>query len=355
VTTPVLPERVDTSNIVALRDLADATVEWAREADDAGALWEATRRAGALERYVDDVETEKRLRRARGWTMAHLGRVLGDGPGQGHGLTAPSKRSPSSGSVPVPDQRISEARRLREWALDRPDPEVIKALDAGDPIFKVLRLIAERTPIETGIGDVLEGERWRIVTGDFREMLQSLPERSIDLIITDPPYPTEYLPLYSDLAEVAAWLLQPRGLLFVLTGQINLPAVMELLGDYMTYGWTFCHDLPGTNSRIMGRHLIQTWKPVLAYSTGTWPAGEWRLDRVIGDGPDQTRFAWGQSVAPAQDLIESYTRPDALVLDPFVGGGAYGVATLRAGRRFLGIERVPSKAADAARRLAEVP
>lgn len=345
----LLPARVDMSSVVALRDRADAVVEWAREADDVEALWDQSRAAAALERYVDDAETERRLRRARGWTMTHLGRVLGDGVGHGG-----DRRSSPRADLNVPRQRAVEARLLRQWALVKGDVEVIAALEAGMALKPILRLIAERTPVEVGEGDVLEGDRWKIITGDFRKAVRSLPERSVDLIITDPPYPTEHLPLYSDLAEVAAWLLQPRGLLLVVTGQLNLPAVMELLGDFMTYGWCFRLDLPGTNSRIMGRHIIQTWKPVLAYSTGTWPSGEWRTDRVVSPAPDQAEFAWGQSVAPAVDLIESYSRPDALVLDPFLGGGAYGEAALRAGRRFLGVEIVPSKATNAGRRLAEV-
>ena len=329
----LLPERVDTSNVIALRDLADATVEWAAESDDADALWDASRRAGALERYVDDIETEKRLRRARGWTMAHLGRVLGDGPGHGPGRGKLTER----GGFPVPDQRKTEARRLRTWALDKGDEDVVAALDAGMALAPILRMIAERTPVARATSFV-EGERWKILPGDCREVARDFDDQSVDLIITDPPYPTKYLPLYSDLAEIAGRLLTPRGLLFVITGQLNLPAVMELLGDYMTYGWTFMLDLPGTNSRIMGRHLIQTWKPVLAYSTGTWPSGEWRPDRVVSPAPDQAEFAWGQSVAPARDLIESFSPPDAVVLDPFCGGGAYGEAALRAGRRFVGIE-----------------
>lgn len=343
----LLPDRVDTSNIVALRDVADATVEWARDTDDVAALWEASRRAAALERYVDDVETEKRLRRARGWTLTHLGRVLGDGrPGTRTDL------QPLPSSVKVPPNRASEARQLRRWALDMGDPEVVEALDDGKPVSVVLRLIAERTPVE--VGESVAGERWQLLSGDFREVTRTLPDQSVDLIVTDPPYPTEYLPLYGDLSEVAARLLHPRGLLFVLTGQMNLPTVIELLGRFMTYGWCFRHDLPGSNSRIMGRHLIQTWKPFLAYSTGTWPSGEWRPDRVIGDGKDQAEFAWGQSAGPAVDLIESYSRPDALVLDPFTGGGAYGEAALRAGRRFIGIELVPAKLALAAHRLQKV-
>jgi DNA modification methylase len=37
-------------------------------------------------------------------------------------------------------------------------------------------------------------------------------------------------------------------------------------------------------------------------------------------------------------LIEKFTRPGDLILDPFVGGGTTGVVAVPLGRRFLGID-----------------
>jgi site-specific DNA-methyltransferase (adenine-specific) len=43
-------------------------------------------------------------------------------------------------------------------------------------------------------------------------------------------------------------------------------------------------------------------------------------------------------VSILQPLIESFTQPDAIVLDPFAGSGSTCVAAAQAGRRYIGIE-----------------
>lgn len=50
-------------------------------------------------------------------------------------------------------------------------------------------------------------------------------------------------------------------------------------------------------------------------------------------------------------LVELFTDPGDLVFDPFAGSGSTGVACLELGRRFIGIERDPTYARAAVRRL----
>ncbi len=50
-------------------------------------------------------------------------------------------------------------------------------------------------------------------------------------------------------------------------------------------------------------------------------------------------------------LIELFTDPGDLILDPFMGSGTTGVAAIRLGRRFVGFERDPKYFAIAERRI----
>lgn len=53
------------------------------------------------------------------------------------------------------------------------------------------------------------------------------------------------------------------------------------------------------------------------------------------------------------ELVELFTRPGDLVADPFMGSGSTGVAAIRMGRRFVGVERDPRYFDVACRRIDE--
>jgi site-specific DNA-methyltransferase (adenine-specific) len=58
-----------------------------------------------------------------------------------------------------------------------------------------------------------------------------------------------------------------------------------------------------------------------------------------GDAHGNNQFHSTQKpIALMQWLIESYTNPGDLIIDPFMGSGSTGVAAIRCGRRFIGIE-----------------
>ncbi len=257
----------------------------------------------------------------------------------------------------LPARRISELRLLADYR-DRLVPLLMEAtrpekISERKLIHQCRRWKVEHTAANDDAAfsaDVVIGKA-RLIHGDFRERLADIPDGSVDLIITDPPYPAEDLPLWSDLGKHAARVLSPRGLLFAWTGQIYLPTIINRLAEHLTYGWTFSLQLPGSGSRIMGRHVIQGWKPVLAYSVKTWPSGEWGDDVLVSPAREKDTYEWQQHAAPAERLIERHSAPNGLILDPFMGSGTFGAAAVRRGRRFVGAELNSKRFAEACERL----
>jgi len=220
-----------------------------------------------------------------------------------------------------------------------------------------LRYVAERTaPTDVDLpADWQSGDgHIRLLAGDFRERLGELPDDSVSLILTDPPYPNEALPLWSDLAKHAERILSPQGYMLSMSGKIHLDEVMGRLSEHLKYRWIFNWPLPGSNSRIMAYNIRQTWKPVLCYTTGSFYRRDPLPDTIPTSSPEKGLDDWQQQAHPARWLIERLSPPDGLVVDPFLGTGSFGVAALLAGRRFIGVELRPDRFQAATERLANV-
>jgi site-specific DNA-methyltransferase (adenine-specific) len=175
--------------------------------------------------------------------------------------------------------------------------------------------------------------------GDFREVLKDL-DGTVDAIITDPPYPEEFLPLFADLSRVAARILKPGGICAVMVGQSYLPQIFAALGQHLTWHWLISYETPGGQAVQLWQRKVNTfWKPVLVYVKGTY-GGDWFGDvaRSAVNDNDKQHHHWGQSESGMADLIERLTKPGQLICDPFLGGGTTGVVAHDLARRFVGCD-----------------
>jgi len=156
-----------------------------------------------------------------------------------------------------------------------------------------------------------------------------------DAVITDPPYPKEFLHLFNGLAECCENAKVP--VVAVMSGQSYLPEVMQSLCKHLKYRWTLTYLTPGGQSVQQWPAKINTfWKPVLLFGE----ANEWLGDvckSAVNDN-DKRFHDWGQSESGFADIVERLTKPGQLVCDPFLGGGTTAVVSLALGRRFVGCD-----------------
>jgi len=175
-----------------------------------------------------------------------------------------------------------------------------------------------------------------------------------DAIITDPPYPEEYLPLWSELVHFAGRTLRERGWLVAMSGQKFLPQVfanMESVASQagLRYAHTLCVRTPGgqsasvvisSGSRPEDYNCVNSgWKPVIVYSKGQpekWP--DKFQDVITSDENDKEFDEWGQSLSVFNVLVKKFTKAKDLVVDPFLGGGTTAVAAYEYGRRIEGFD-----------------
>ncbi|MDR7450140.1 MAG: site-specific DNA-methyltransferase [Armatimonadota bacterium] len=191
-----------------------------------------------------------------------------------------------------------------------------------------------------------------LLVGDFRTVGAQIPDNSVALVLTDPPYDRKSLPLYGDVAAFAARVLVPGGSLVVYAPTYALPEVCGMMADHLRFWWAFALVHTGRRALMRGHGVRVAWKPLLWFTKGE--RTDTRIvEDVIRGTPEKTVHPWQQGVVEAATLIESLTRPGDCVCDPMVGSGTTLLAARLLGRRGIGIEINPDTAALAARRLAE--
>ena len=179
-----------------------------------------------------------------------------------------------------------------------------------------------------------------LLHGDFRQLSKTIPNESIDLIFTDPPYAAEYVPLYEDLAIIAQNVLKEGGSLVAYVGHYAIPKVIEIMENVgLTYWWPIAVILSGSFARHYPRQVTIKWKPLLVFVKGDkLSTTDFLSDVIKSNTPSKVLHEWEQSTVEAEHIISRLTVEGQTVFDPMMGSGTTGAAAVQNDRKFIGIE-----------------
>ena len=192
--------------------------------------------------------------------------------------------------------------------------------------------------------------------GDFRQLSKTIPNESIELIFTDPPYAAEFVPLYEDLAVIAHNVLKEEGSLVTYVGHYAIPKVIEIMENAgLTYWWPIAVVLSGSFAKHYPRQVTIKWKPLLWFVKGDkLSTTDFLSDVIKSDTPSKVLHEWEQSIVEAEHIISRLTMEGQTVFDPMMGSGTTGVAAVQNNRKFVGIEIDSDKFEIAKARIGEV-
>lgn len=238
----------------------------------------------------------------------------------------------------------------------------------------------------TGVANHIDmgNAKWLVFYEDSREFLPRLPDGFVDHVVVDPPYDEqthaglmsaarsksttrttgrrgerphavdldfEHLDDVAGLTEMLLRLSRRWALAF---------CAIEMLGEYREAagdGWVrsgFWHRPDGA-PQFSGDRPAQAGEGVAIMhrpcERKRWNGGGHRAFWSFGVEHDDRVHPTQKPLPLMLKLIEQFTDPGDLVLDPYCGSGTTGVACLRLGRRFVGVERDPKYAALAVERL----
>lgn len=347
-----LAEARELPDILEIKDIATAAAEYARAA-----------RLG-LEAQNHAAEIKLRAEYKAGRLLAELERA----PGERVDLTSSNVGRGSEYKSTLDDAAVTyqDANRYQKVA-SIPEPEferfIEETIDSGKELTtnKALRVVKElkkqekhvaKTTVPNSIPPITD--RYKIYHCGIEDMYSRVEPASIDYIITDPPYPKDYLSLYGELARFAVYALKPGGSLLAMCGQSYLPQVFQQMAiPSLRYHWADAYLTPGGQSAQLWDRKVNTfWKPVLWFVNGEY-SGDWVGD-VCKSNPndnDKRFHHWGQSESGMWDIVSRYTYPGDVVCDPFVGGGTTAVVSILNGRLFIGCDNDESKVIETLGRL----
>lgn len=182
-------------------------------------------------------------------------------------------------------------------------------------------------------------ERVKLVCSRFQDSTEL--DESVDLIFSDPPYTADALPLYMDVAKLAMRVLKPGGSFVVYAGHHMLPDIMNsCISAGLRYWWTLALWHQGASATVYGRQVLVGWKPMVWCVKGNRPnCKEFMSDRLdMTKPPEKLAHDWEQGIEEARYVIEHLTYANQVVADYTAGSGTTGIASLSAGRYFVGYE-----------------
>jgi len=194
----------------------------------------------------------------------------------------------------------------------------------------------ERKKIADKAKDIPKNEMFNVYNDDINTWQHN---KQYDYIITDPPYPKEFLHLYEVLAIRANEWLKDGGLLVAMCGQMYLSEIYNSMSKHLDYYWTACYLTQGQPTPLRHVNVNTTWKPLLIFKKKNDEyKGKIFGDVIVSSGNDKRHHKWGQSVSGMYDLISRICLPGQSILDPFCGAGTTGIAALKHKCFFDGIE-----------------
>lgn len=179
----------------------------------------------------------------------------------------------------------------------------------------------------------------QIICGDCLDVMKDIPDNSIDLIFTDPPYGKSTINLYIDVAKCAKRILKEKGLAVFYASDYWFPQTFNEMCRYLDYFYLFHLELPGNNALIFPRNITIGCKTLMVFSKGQTRSHN-RINNFITSPQRDTGklHKWQQSSFPAEYLIKGFSKPNEIILDPFIGSGTTLDACIKTGRNFVGID-----------------
>lgn len=197
----------------------------------------------------------------------------------------------------------------------------------------------------------------KIYCGDCLELMEQIPDKSIDLVLTDPPYGVNYVGgqnerereklandkvanVYKEILPEIKRVLKDDGSAYIFYANGKENDVFPYL-DFYKYQVLIWNKLNKGFGDIASRYH-HTYEPFIYICKGTptnWYGDTNDIDVWITKGGYKNDFHPTQKPLDIiYKMVKNSSKENDTILDPFLGSGTTAVACKQLKRNFIGIE-----------------
>lgn len=197
----------------------------------------------------------------------------------------------------------------------------------------------------------------RIYNEDCLEGMKELPESSVSLVVTDPPYGVRKKEEWDNkenfLNNLEKWLVEchrvaKRGVVWFCADKM-LPFILNKAteNNITFHRLLIWNKPPGSQfSGAVSNNLWYSFEPILIFSKGDNIEVE-DNDASFGYGVlnyrtvPKSKFGHPTTkpIGLIEEIIEHYSKEGEVILDPFIGSGTTAAACIKTDREFIGFEK----------------
>jgi len=210
-------------------------------------------------------------------------------------------------------------------------------------------------------------EKNKIYNMDCIQGMKTLPDKSIDMIFTDPPYKliaggckksklrghllnkssvfttqgsVFNTPKYNDWISEYARVLKPDSYCFIMTNDLNIPEFIETANKN---GFKFCELLVmRKQNKVPSLYFFKQCEFILMFRNGKYKKfnkyGHSNIFDVILPKGKKKLCPTEKTPDFIEEIIKVCSNENDLIMDSFMGSGTTAIASLNTNRNYIGFE-----------------
>jgi len=211
----------------------------------------------------------------------------------------------------------------------------------------------------------------KVIQGDCLEIMKNIPDKSIDLIVTDPPYKVTARGSAGNSGGMLQKKINRSGMVFAHNNisvsdyapefyrilkdgthcyiMCNHTNLIKMINTFISIGFIFTKSLIwDKGNKIMGQFYMSQFEYILFFRKGSAKKINNCGTSDILSIPNKKTKVDGKNIHDTEKpvtlmriLIENSSQLNDLIIDPFAGSGSTGLACIESGRNYILIEKDP--------------